>query len=118
MAPKHGLKESSTPSRKRVKTESSEPSSMTSPALFQEAVPFEIKYPIMDPDKKAKESKQNSEWRKQAEEHLSPFKGFKAPEKELDQHYTVVPNAEWASMRKYNNFISGFSLIIGCSKLF
>ncbi|KAF7934799.1 uncharacterized protein EAE98_002844 [Botrytis deweyae] len=105
MAPKHGLNGSSSSSNKRMKTESSEPGSMSSPAAVQEAISFEIKIPLMDLDKKGKESKQNAALRALAEEHISPFQGFNAPEDELNYHYTVVPNTEWAAMRKYNNFI-------------
>ncbi|KAA8570327.1 hypothetical protein EYC84_002629 [Monilinia fructicola] len=106
MAPKRGRNSSSTPSTKRVKKESSGVSSVTPPPAVQEdAVAFNIKYPIMNPSKTAKESKQNAIWRMQAEDNISPFQGFNAPEKELDYHYTVVPNDKWMGMRKYNNFI-------------
>ncbi|ESZ95850.1 hypothetical protein SBOR_3792 [Sclerotinia borealis F-4128] len=105
MAPKNDLRSSSTPSTKRVKAESSGSNSMNPPAAVQDTMFFEIKYPIMNPSNKAKVPRQNAEWKEQAEEHISPFKGFNAAEKELNQHYTVLPNAEWAAMRKYNNFI-------------
>ncbi|KAI9642318.1 hypothetical protein NHQ30_009120 [Ciborinia camelliae] len=105
MAPKHGLQSPSTPADKRVKRESSEPTSVTPPPAVQDTILFEVKHPIVNPITKAKESKQNAEWRKQAEEHVSPFQGFNAPENELNQYYTVVPNKEWTTMRKYNNFI-------------
>ncbi|KAF7871888.1 hypothetical protein EAF04_003995 [Stromatinia cepivora] len=105
MAPKHGLNGSNTYLQKRVKTESSEPTSMTPPAVVQDTISFQIKLPVMNLSKKAKESKQNAEWRLEAEEHISPFQGFNAPEEELNYHYTVVPNTEWIAMRKYNNFI-------------
>ncbi|KAB8299115.1 hypothetical protein EYC80_001228 [Monilinia laxa] len=105
MAPKHGRNSSSTPSTKRVKKESSGTSSATPPLAVHDAVAFSIKYPVMNPSKTAKESKQNSILRMQAEEHISPFQGFNASEKELDYYYTVVPNDKWVGMRKYNNFI-------------
>lgn len=105
MAPKHGLNGSNTSLTKRARAEPSEPTSMSPPAYVHDSISFEIKIPVMNTSKKAKESKQNAEWRSQAEEHISPFQGFNASEKELNYHYTVVPNTEWMSMREYNKFI-------------
>lgn len=104
MPPKHSTKSSSAPPKnKRVKTESLKTKSTIPPAAVQDAI-FEVKYPIMNvfPG----ESRDNEKWRKQAEEHLSPFQGYNSHHKDLDHYFTVVPNDQWLSMRKYNNFIS------------
>ena len=50
--------------------------------------------------KKEQELVDNSEWQ------VSPFEAKGAAEGELDQDYSVTPNKEWESMKKYNNFIS------------
>ncbi|QSZ29137.1 hypothetical protein DSL72_003648 [Monilinia vaccinii-corymbosi] len=105
MTPKHDRKGSHTPPSKRVKGEPSKASSVTPPPDVQDMVTFEIKYPVMNPSRDVKESKENSELRKHAEEHISPFKGFNAPEKALDLYYSIVPHDKWVGMRKFNNFI-------------
>jgi hypothetical protein len=108
MAPKHGLNSLQPPedNHKRAKTSSTPASRSATPAEQAGAkVPFVVLYPNMSSKKKL--GKKEQELVDNAEFQVSPFvaKG-RAEEGELDQHYTVTPSAEWAEMKKYNNFIS------------
>ena len=107
MAPKHGLSalQAEEQSAKRAKSSATPASRSATPADQSGKVPFVIKYPPMNlakkPSKKEQAVVDDSEFME------SPFvaQGASKPG-ELDQNYTVVPSAEWNSMKRYNNFIS------------
>jgi len=109
MAPKHGLSQSSAAEEqlvKRAKSSETPVSRSATPADVTAKVEYEVKYPIMNSKKKLPRKEQDLV--DYAEFQESPFLAQGAlKEKELDQHYTVVPSKEWAAMKKYNNFISG-----------
>lgn len=110
MAPKHGLKPPKGSHLKRAKTSAKAASRSVTPADTAK-VSFKVLYPDVDAEDK---SKLDEELCARAEWQASPFvaKHTEAElgegESELDQWYTVVPSAEWDSMKKYNNFISKF----------
>lgn len=117
MAPKHGLanfKAEEEQAAKRAKGSATPASRSATPSVIDTStkVPFKLKYPGSEEGKKKKNmSAAEIEELKQIEEHkewqVSPFEAKGAlREGELDQFYTVTPITEWASMKKYNNFIS------------
>lgn len=108
MAPKHGLSalQAEETLAKRVKNSSTPASRSATPAEMTARVPFTVQYPPAA-DTKRKLSKKEQELADNSEFQVSPFVAKGASKKgELDQYYTVTPNAEWEAMKKYNNFIS------------
>jgi len=113
MAPKHGLNSLQPPedTHKRAKTSSTTASRSVTPAEAMGKVDFVVHYP--NPNSKKKLNKKEQDKQQELLDHMewqeSPFvaKG-RAKDGELDQHYTVTPSAEWAAMKKYNNFISRY----------
>ncbi len=110
MAPKHALAGTQFGDEqlpKRAKSSATPISRSATPADTSAKVPFKVEYPVMDSSKKL--GKKEQELVDAAEFQVSPFvaKGALKPG-DLDQHYTVTPTKEWESMKKYNNFISGF----------
>lgn len=69
---------------------------------------FAIVYPSAPiPTKRDHLSKKDQILADASEFLVSPFVSVRRnKDGELDQHYTVTPASEWASMKKYNNFIS------------
>jgi hypothetical protein len=108
MAPKHGLASFQAAEEqlaKRAKSSATPASRSATPADIGAKVPFAVKYPKMDDNKKR--TPEEEELVVHAEWQVSPFEAKGAlREGELDQHFTVVPFSEWESMKKYNNFIS------------
>jgi hypothetical protein len=107
MAPKHGLGalQAEEQLAKRAKNSATPGSRSATPADQTGKVPFEVKYPMVTTKKKL--SKREQDLVDNAEYMESPFVAQGASRSgELNQHYTVVPNEEWDSMKKYNNFIS------------
>ena len=107
MAPKHGLGalQAEEQLAKRAKNSATPGSRSATPADQTGKVPFEVKYPVVTTKKKL--SKREQDLVDNAEYMESPFVAQGASRAgELNQHYTVVPNEEWDSMKKYNNFIS------------
>lgn len=108
MAPKHGLSalQAEETLAKRVKNSSTPASRSATPAEMTARVPFTVQYPPAG-ETKRKLSKKEQELADNSEFQISPFVAKGASKKgELDQYYTVTPNAEWEAMKKYNNFIS------------
>jgi len=111
MATKHGLTSSQHGTEqlaKRAKSSATPASRSATPADPGSKVPFSVEYPIMPTsDEVDKVSQKEKDLIDAAEFQASPFKAKGAnKENELDQYYTVTPNDEWESMKKYNNFIS------------
>lgn len=73
-------------------------------------MPFSVVYPYMPstPNDNQKLTKKELGLLPYAEFQKSPFEGKGTPEGALDQHYVVLPPEDWASMKKYSNFISRF----------
>jgi len=106
MAPKHGLsgvKQEEEQLAKRPKSEQTSRSS--TPADVGAKVPYKVEYP--DVGSKRALPKREIELAEAAEFMESPFvANGRSKDGEMDQYYTVTPIAEWAGMKKYNNFIS------------
>jgi len=102
MTPKNSLPDSQE-TVKRGKF-SQEPRSETPAEEDVMDTPFEVEYPIMDPNKKRTEHEEKLA--ENAQFQVSPFVAKGASKAgDLDQYYTVTPTKEWESMKKYNNFI-------------
>lgn len=115
MAPKHGLSGLDGQSAKRQNTGELPVSRSATPADTSVKVPFKVEYPKMNSAKKLLETSKELEGT--VDFHISPFNAKLAQAKgELDQFYAITPHDEWESMKKYNNFISEWTLSWMCEE--
>ena len=109
MAPKHTLSTESTPV-KRTKKGSKSPaaqSATSTPQEEQKRIEFEVHHFKQNPMLKRHKTEDEKEIAEHAEFLEAPFisKLAKSP-REMDIYFSITPNAEWSSMKPWNNIIS------------